>query len=190
MDKSNGYEAIAAKFISRARSNIGAAAVREWARTLPSGSAILDSGCGSGVPVSEALVQEGHEIWGADASPTMIAAFRSRFPEAQAECAAVEESSLFSRTFDGVVAWGLMFLLPPETQKTLIGHVAGAMNSGGRFLFTAPKEACTWLDSMTGQESISLGREAYEQLLSEEGLVLVGEQQDEGENYYYFASKV
>ena len=83
-----------------------------------------------------------------------------------------------------------MFLLPPETQKTLIGRVAGAMNSGGRFLFTAPKEACTWLDSMTGQESISLGREAYEQLLSEEGLVLVGEQQDEGENYYYFASKV
>ena len=32
--------------------------------------------------------------------------FRRNFPGAQAECAAVEDSTFFHRTFDGIVAWG------------------------------------------------------------------------------------
>lgn len=47
----------------------------------------------------------------------------------------------------------------------------------------------TWEDSLTGLESVSLGRERYEQILRLEGLTLVGEDSDEGGNHYYFTLK-
>jgi len=108
-DRSNGYEGISEEFISgRTRSSIGAATVRQWAKAIPPGSDVLDLGCGHGAPISEALVDEGLNVYGVDASPSMIAAFRARFPQAPAECEAVEDSQFFGRKFDGVVAWGLV----------------------------------------------------------------------------------
>jgi hypothetical protein len=128
-------------------------------------------------------------VFGVDASETLVHRFRERFPEATVECSSVEESPFFHRTFDAVVAWGLMFLLPPDTQQALIGKVAAALKRDGQFLFTSPRKACSWTDSMTGLPSISLGYEAYEQTLSEYGLELIGEDEDEGANHYYFAAK-
>jgi hypothetical protein len=37
---------------------------------------------------------------------------------------------VFSRTIDGVVAWGLMFLLSAEAQSAAIGNVAVALSTG------------------------------------------------------------
>ena len=101
------------------------------------------------------------------------------------ECSPVEDSTFFDRTFDGVVAWGLMFLLAPTTQLNLIRKVAAALRPGGRFLFTSPSPVCTWNDAVTGQESISLGREAYIEALEACGLTVESELEDEGENHYY-----
>ena len=74
-------------------------------------------------------------------------------------------------------------------QRSLIGKVARTLNRHGHFLFTSPKVPCTWLDSLTGLASISLGHDVYEQELTAHGLLLVGNDEDEGENYYYFATK-
>jgi hypothetical protein len=71
----------------------------------------------------------------------------------------------------------------------LIAKVAAVLPSGGRFLFTAPGESCSWADAMTGRSSISLGHTAYRNALSADGMLLVGTHRDEGENYYYFAQK-
>ena len=105
MDKSNGYEAIAEAF-TRARSPfIGSATVRKWTKRLQPGASILDIGCGYGVPISEALLQEGFAVYGVDASETLVTKFRARFPDVVVECSCIEESSFFNRTFDAVVAW-------------------------------------------------------------------------------------
>ncbi|MFL5616330.1 MAG: class I SAM-dependent methyltransferase [Gemmatimonadaceae bacterium] len=188
-DPSNGYEAIAHLFASGAvrGSPIGVAAVRRWAATLPHGSDVLDIGCGTGFPISQTLIDCGHHVYGVDASPTMIAAFRQRFPEAPAECASVESSQFFHRQFDGIVAWGLMFLLEPETQRALIPQVARALKPGGRLLFTSPKEVGEWLDNMTRRPSYSLGYDAYRRMIVGAGLEIVGEDLDEGRNYYYLS---
>jgi 2-polyprenyl-3-methyl-5-hydroxy-6-metoxy-1,4-benzoquinol methylase len=77
-DKSNGYEELAEAFMSARNPRIGPAIIREWSKTLPRGCAILDLGCGHGVPISEALIAEGFGVYGVDASAKMIAAFRSR----------------------------------------------------------------------------------------------------------------
>lgn len=188
-DKSHGYDAAALAFMSERNPRIGAAIVRKWSQTLPRSACILDLGCGHGVPITQVLIRAGFTVFAVDASSKMITAFRRRFPSACAECAAVEDSDFFGRTFDGIVAWGLLFLLPADAQAALIAKVARALKSGGKFLFTSPKEAFTWRDALTGRQSLSLGSAEYQRILQAEGLTLDGELSDEGNNHYYFASK-
>jgi SAM-dependent methyltransferase len=192
-DKSNGYEEVASVFIAgrgRNSSGVGASVVGDWSQALPGAATVLDLGCGTGVPISQALMERGFNVYGVDASPSMVAAFRARFPTVPVECAAIEDSDFFGRTFDGVVAWGLLFLLDEEVQHSLTVKVAGVLRSGGRLLFTAPSHRCSWRDAMTGRTSISLGYEAYRQALEAEGMLLIGTHRDEGENHYYFAQKI
>src|ERR1700680_1211895 len=91
-DKSNGYEEFADAFMAARNPRVGPAIIREWSLTLPDGCAVLDLGCGYGVPISEALIGEGFGVYGVDASAKMVVAFRRRFPEAHAQCASVEDS--------------------------------------------------------------------------------------------------
>src|SRR5260370_20769637 len=111
-DKSNGYEEYAEAFMAARNPCIGPALIREWILTLPHGCAILDLGCGHGVPISEALIGEGFGGYGVDASVKMVGAFRRRFPKAHAQCPTVEDSDFFGHTFDGVLTSCLIFLLP------------------------------------------------------------------------------
>lgn len=187
-DRSNGWDAIAPRFIAE-RSLAGAAIVRTWCRAWPEDASVLDLGCGSGAPISEALLEEGCEVFGVDASPTLVAAFQRRFPQAQVVCESVEESRFFDRTYDGVVAVGLLFLLAPAMQRSVIHRVSAALKPGGRFLFTAPLQSATWKDTLTGRDSVSLGDEAYRRALAEAGLEVVGECVDEGGNHYYDAAR-
>lgn len=187
-DPSAGYEAVAAEFIERRR-RLGASTVRMWARSLPRGAAVLDLGCGSGVPISETMIEEGLTVYGVDASPTLVAAFRQRFPQAPVACERVEVSQFFDRAFEGVVAVGLMFLLRAEAQRDLIGRAARALKPSGRFLFTSPAQACTWPDNLTGRPSVSLGADVYKAIAAGAGLMLVAQYTDEGENHYYDACR-
>jgi SAM-dependent methyltransferase len=189
LDKSSGYERNAEEFMRRRNQNIGVATVREWCSGLPKGCAVLELGCGNGAPISQVLIDAGLDLHAVDASPKMIAAFRTRFPGVPAECCAVEDSRFSDRTCDAVIAWGLMFLLPAELQPLVIAKAARALNPGGHFLFTAPKEVTTWIDVLTRMESVSLGQERYHELLRAEGLELSGGAVDEGQNYYYLVVK-
>jgi 2-polyprenyl-3-methyl-5-hydroxy-6-metoxy-1,4-benzoquinol methylase len=189
-DPSNGYEAVAAEFmVRREQFDIGVATVRTWARSLKPGASILDLGCGHGAPISAALMADGFEIYGVDSSPTLTARFHSRFPRAHVACEAVEESNFFGRRFDGVIAVGLMFLLSANAQKKLIQRVAQRLDPNGRFLFSAPAEACTWNDMLTGHQSLSLGARVYADILGDAGLTLLGDSLDEGDNHYFDSCK-
>jgi SAM-dependent methyltransferase len=184
-DPSNGWEAIASIFVREGRhSRVGVAVVSDWVNQLPAGSTLLDLGCGPGVPRSEPLHGRG-VVYAIDASPSLARAYQERFPAAHVACESAETSTLFGRPFDGVLAWGLLFLLPGEVQPEVLRRVAGALKAGGRFLFTAPSQAGTWADNSTGRESVSLGVATYRTLLAASGLTLLREHEDEGDNHYY-----
>jgi ubiquinone/menaquinone biosynthesis C-methylase UbiE len=194
-DGSNGYEEIASIYIAGrgtrplAGDAIGAATVRAWAHAFPPGATVLDLGSGPGEPSTRILKEAGLATYAVDASSAMVAAFRERFPGVPIEHSTVEASEFFDRTFDGVLAWGLLFLLEPVAQELVIEKVARALEPGGRFLFTAPEEPPEWLDAMTGRRSQSLGAPTYDRLLRDAGLTWVDEAQDEGGNHYYFAER-
>jgi SAM-dependent methyltransferase len=189
-DSSHGWEGVAGHFLAYApHSTIGVATVRQWAAGLPSAAAVLDLGCGPGGPRSAALQAAGLTLFGVDAAPTLAAAYATRFPTAHVACEAVEHSTFFQRQFEAALAWGLLFLLPPDTQLEVIHRVSSALRPGGRFLFTAPALACEWKDTSTGRPSLSLGRSVYEMALRQDGLQLRSTTLDEGENHYYDAIK-
>jgi SAM-dependent methyltransferase len=194
MDRSNGYEAVAEEFLARRGSSIrstgiGVKEVRKWARTLPRDSSVIDLGCGPGFPITAVLVDEGLHVFGVDAAPSFVAAFQSNLPGTPIVCEAVQESKLFDRTFDAVLAIGLIFLLNTEDQHRLIQRFAEILVPGGRLLFTATAKPAIGSDAMTGLESISLGAEQYRKLLGAVGISVAEEYEDEGENHYFDAFK-
>lgn len=186
-DPSNGWEAVATHLITRRDAHIGVATLREWAATLPFGSSVLDLGCGHGFPLSTTLAASGFEVYGIDASPTLVEEFRRRLPGTPVRCEAVQTSTFFERRFDAVIAVGLLFLLSPSEQEQLIHCVARGLNPQGRFLFTAPVQNAIWTDMLTGRESRSLGVQRYTRILRDAGLEPLEGFTDEGENHYYSA---
>lgn len=189
IDRSEGWDDIAERFMA-VRSDIGASLVRSWAReNLPESGSVIDIGCGSGVPIARALMKEGFAVFGIDASPALIAAFRRRFPDAPSACEAAQHSDFFHRSFDAAVAVGLLFLLSEEDQRSVIARVGRSLRPGGRFLFSAPRESCEWADMLTGRRSRSLGEAAYARLLDASGLRLLGCRMDEGGNNYFDADR-
>jgi len=163
--------------------------VRKWARKLRHGSSVIDLGCGPGLPIAKVLVEEGLDVFGVDAAPSFVAAFQRNLPGTPILCEAIQESSLFDRTFDAVLAWGLMFLLKAEDQRRLIERFAEILVPGGRLLFTSTALPAVWNDVMTGLESHSLGTTKYKRLLEEVGISVTEEYEDVGENHYFDASR-
>ena len=195
MDSSSGYESIAQQFLTyrgdeKSRADaIGVKEVRKWARTLPPGCSVIDIGCGPGFPLTVVLVEEGLDVFGIDGSPSFVKEFEHNLPCIPIVCESVLDSSFFNRTFDAVLAIGLVFLLSAEEQHRLIRRFAEILAPGGRLLFTSSAEPHLWRDVMTGLESISLGAEEYRRLLADVGLSVAGEYEDIGQNHYFDAYK-
>lgn len=187
IDHSGGWDEVAEQFMA-VRSDIGARLVRSWARdNLPPSSSIVDIGCGSGKPITQALIEDGLTVFGIDALPQMITAFHHHFPDMPYASEKAQDSVFFHQTFAGAVSIGLLFLLSAEDPQKVFLKVANTLKPGGNFLFSAPLKACEWEDTLTGRLSRSLGKQVYERYLKASGLHLIDCFVDEGKNNYFHA---
>lgn len=187
-DNTFGYDEHANDYVAL-RSDVGAELLGEWAKDLRPGANVLDLAAGSGEPVTAALIATNRSVFAIDASPNMVGIFRKRFPDIPIRCETVESGQWFERSFDGVTAIGIMFLLPKAEQGRLIRRVSEVLMPGGRFLFSAPWQTGEWRDNITGHMSWSLGRDAYHRLIKAAGLHIDGEVSDGNGNHYYRALK-
>jgi SAM-dependent methyltransferase len=118
---------------------------------LPAGAAVLDLGCGNGLPVSRALADR-FEVLGVDLSPVQIERARRLVPRARFEVADMTELRMPAASFDGVVATYSLIHVPLEDQPRLLRRIRGWLRPGGVFLATVGAEAWTgseddWLGS-------------------------------------------
>ena len=70
-DPSGGWEAVATRFAT-IRSDTGSDIVRRWSECLPPGGAVVDIGCGTGLPVSRTLATDGCVLYGINPSPALL----------------------------------------------------------------------------------------------------------------------
>ncbi|HEY8549521.1 MAG TPA: class I SAM-dependent methyltransferase [Vicinamibacterales bacterium] len=185
------YDLIADRFHASRDPGIGVAEVTAFARALGPGARVLDVGCGTGEPITTALLAAGCRVVVVDSSREMLIRFRRHLPHVPAVRAVVEACPFRDRSFDGVVAWGVLFHLDRAGQAGAIAHVSRLLKPGSPFLFTAGDEDGEVHGEMHGVpfRYVSFSIDGYRALLRDHGLSLVEHHVDAHENRHYLARK-
>lgn len=138
-----GYDRIAAEYLAGKDPNdpVTLAALERLARGLPPGAAVLDLGCGAGVPVTRWLAQR-FAVTGVDLSARQLPLARQHAPGAaflQADMAALEFAP---ESFAAVVAFYSIIHVPRSEQPELVRRIYRWLEPGGEFL--APWALGAW----------------------------------------------
>ena len=120
-----------------------ASVLGELCGRLPPGAAVLDVGCGSGVPVARTLAAAGHRVTGVDISEVQIRRARERVPQAEFIRADVTALAFAAASFDAVVSFYALIHIPPAEQPPLLRRIAGWLRPGGSFAATTGHGAWT-----------------------------------------------
>ncbi|OTG83996.1 class I SAM-dependent DNA methyltransferase [Acinetobacter sp. ANC 4648] len=142
-------------------------------------SDILDLGCGSGKPIANYLIQNGHVITGVDSSDTMIAMAQQnflpqKFPDHQWIHADMRAVNL-QKKFQGILAWDSFFHLTPNDQQAMFQQFSKSAEQGTVLMFTSGPADGEVVGDMFGEAlyHASLSQDKYRQLLSEHSFELV-----------------
>lgn len=103
---------------------------------LPQGATILDIGCGCGEPMAGYCIRRNFSVEGVDASPTLIAVCRERFPIQRWQVADMRQLAL-GRKFHGILAWDSFFHLSHDDQRRMFPIFKLHAASGAALMFTS-----------------------------------------------------
>ncbi len=74
------YDLIARWYASDRGEHVGVPEAMALASLMPPGATVLDVGCGTGIPITRALLRAGVRVVALDSSAEMLARFRANFP--------------------------------------------------------------------------------------------------------------
>jgi SAM-dependent methyltransferase len=148
--------------------------IERFAELLGPGAAVLDIGCGAGVPIAAHLAERGYHVTGIDSSAEMIAMFRANVPGAVAEVADMRSLGL-DRRFGGLIAWDSFFHLSPEDQRLMFPVFHEHAEPGAPLMFTSGPAFGVAVGALEGEPlyHASLGPGEYRQLLARAGFDVV-----------------
>lgn len=141
---------------------------------LPAGAAVLDIGCGSGLPIARELIQRGFDVTGVDGAPTMLAQFQRNLPGIAAHLADMRHLSL-GRCFAGILAWDSFFHLSPEDQRGMFSRFQAHAAPGAALMFTSGDAEGEAIGELEGDPLYhgSLDPEEYWSLLADAGFAVI-----------------
>jgi ubiquinone/menaquinone biosynthesis C-methylase UbiE len=111
------------------------AALEELARGFSSGAAVLDLGCGAGVPVTRWLARR-FAVTGVDVSARQLELARRHIPRANLIKADMTDLSFEAESFDAVVAFHSIIHVPRAEHPALLGEIRRWLRPGGAFFAT------------------------------------------------------
>ncbi len=141
---------------------------------LPAGAAVLDIGCGSGLPIARELIRRGFDVTGVDGTPTMLAQFQRNLPGIAAHL--VDMRQLFlARCFAGMIAWDSFFHLSPEDQRGMFSRFQAHAAPGAALMFTSGDAEGEAIGELEGDPLYhgSLDPEEYRNLLADAGFAVI-----------------
>lgn len=143
---------------------------------LPPAGAVLDLGCGSGVPIARYLVEQGLSVIGVDSAPEMIALFEANLPGQRAHVADMRTLDLAER-FDGILAWDSFFHLSPSAQRGMFPIFRRHARPNAALMFTSGPSYGEAIGALEGEPlyHASLDGEEYRDLLADHGFAVAAQ---------------
>lgn len=146
-----GYDQIAVRYSQLAADVQASHPRRERTSTLlarlPAQSAILEAGCGGGLPVAAEILQRGHAYVGVDVSRRQIELARQQVPGGDFRCGDVLEQSFEDDAFDAVMALYAITHVPRDRWSELITDFHRWLRPGGILLVSVPHgDSPGWLE--------------------------------------------
>lgn len=133
-----GYDAIAGRYAAWAGGIEDATrdrVTRLLVERFPSGSSLLDLGCGGGGATSRQWADH-FTLLGVDSSRSQVAFARDRVPNATFMVADMAGLELPNASYDVVTALYSLIHVPREEHVALLGRIAGWLRPGGLFVAT------------------------------------------------------
>jgi len=137
-----GYDGIAEHYLAAKNADdpVTLAALEALTVGLPSEAAVLDLGCGAGVPVTRWLAAR-FRTTGVDVSARQVALARENATGAIVMQSDITALSLPTDTFDAIVSFYAIIHVPREEHLRLLADICQWLKPGGRFLATWPMTA-------------------------------------------------
>ena len=147
---------------------------------LPPAAAVLDIGCGCGVPVARRLAAAGFAVTGIDISRVQIERARSLVPDASFVQTDAAHAAFDPAGFDAVVCLYALIHMPQPEQVELLTRVATWLRPGGWLLVTTGATAWTgtergWLDGDAPMWWSHPDAATYRRWITEAGLEVIEE---------------
>lgn len=134
----SGYDYMAEQYLATKdpKDPLALAALEDMASFLPPRAAVLDLGCGAGVPVTRWLADRVFAVTGVDVSAKQLDLARSNVPTATFIKSDMTELSFASESFDAVIAFHSIIHVPRTEQPALLARIHRWLKPGGVFLAT------------------------------------------------------
>jgi SAM-dependent methyltransferase len=160
-----GYDRIADRF-AQWRDRIEGDPRRKWAADLASrladGAAVLELGCGAGLPDTADLAKR-FRVTGVDVSAEQIRRARANVPDAEFVHADFLELQLPDGSFDAVCSFYVFNHVPRERLGPLLGRIAGWLRPGGLAMHAfGARDTPGWTGEWLGAETFFSGFERPE----------------------------
>ena len=134
----SGYDYMAEQYLATKdpEDSLALAALEELASVVPPGAAVLDLGCGAGVPVTRWLAGRGFAVTGVDISARQLDLARSNVPTATFIKADMTALAFAPHTFDAAVAFHSIIHVPRTEHPALLASIHRWLKPGGILLAT------------------------------------------------------
>ncbi|GAA2705318.1 methyltransferase [Actinoplanes palleronii] len=134
MDAMEVFDQLAEKYQGEHSHNpFQSALIERISSLLPAGAAVLDLGCGTGVPTAKVLTESDHRVVGVDIAEGMLRLAREQVPAAEFVHANFAELPDNFGTFDAVTAFFSLLMLSKADIERTFDKVAGWLKPGGHF---------------------------------------------------------
>jgi len=133
----SGYDRMAEQYLaSRDPYDPLALTALEDLASLPTGAAVLDLGCGAGVPVTRWLADRGFTVTGVDVSARQLELARTNVPDGTFLKADMIKLAFAPESFDAVVAFHSIIHVPRAEHPALLADIHRWLKPEGTFLAT------------------------------------------------------
>jgi ubiquinone/menaquinone biosynthesis C-methylase UbiE len=134
----SGYDLMAEQYLATKNREdpLVLTALEDLASLLPREAAVLDLGCGPGIPATRWLADKGFVVTGVDVSAGQLELARSYVPEATFIKADMTEVTFAPDSFEAVIAFYSIIHVPRTEHPALLGRIHRWLKPDGIFLAT------------------------------------------------------